>query len=165
MAKSRKIGNQFWKQRTKHGRDKIFQTPEILWEACVEYFEATDKRTWEKTDFRGKDAVEVKIPTPTPYTLAGLTLFLGVNSKYFNDFKDALKDKKDEVSLGFSEVITRVEQIIYIQKFEGSVVGAFNANIISRDLGLIDKKEIKSDIVKPVEFKIIRKGDVQPEEE
>ncbi len=39
----------------------------------------------------------------------------------------------------FSEVITRVEQIIYIQKFEGATVNAFNANIISRELGLADK--------------------------
>jgi len=32
-------GNEFWKLRTKHGRDKIFSTPEILWDAACEYFQ------------------------------------------------------------------------------------------------------------------------------
>lgn len=40
------------------------------------------------------------------------------------------------------EVTTYVEEIIRTQKFEGAAVGAFNANIIARDLGLSDKKEI-----------------------
>ena len=35
------MGNQWWKLRTKIGREKLFKTPEILWSACVEYFEAT----------------------------------------------------------------------------------------------------------------------------
>lgn len=121
--------NQFWKQRSKHGREKIFSSPKILWEACCEYFEATDARKWMRTEFNGKDAVECKIPTETPYTLTGLCLFLDVNTKYFNQF-----DSK--CSEDFSNVLTRVREIIYTQKFEGAAVGAFNANIIARDLGL-----------------------------
>ena len=60
--------NQFWKQRTKHGRDKIFTDPQILWEAACEYFEATDSRKWVKKDWVGKDAMEVERETETPYT-------------------------------------------------------------------------------------------------
>ena len=32
-------GNQFWMLRSKHGRDKLFATPEALWEAACEYFQ------------------------------------------------------------------------------------------------------------------------------
>jgi hypothetical protein len=32
---------------------------------------------------------------------------------------------------------------MYAQKFEGAASGAFNANIIARDLGLADKTEMK----------------------
>jgi len=32
-------GNNFWKARSSHGRKPIFETPEDLWSACVEYFE------------------------------------------------------------------------------------------------------------------------------
>lgn len=134
-------GNEFWKKRSKHGRDKIFETPEILLEACYEYFDYQSQRTWEKTDFKGKDADEVKIPTSSPFTLSGLCVFLGVNTVYFNQF-----DKK--CSKDFTKVITHVRDIIYTQKFEGAAVGAYNSNIIARELGLTDKQEIDATVTK-----------------
>lgn len=123
--------NQFWKQRSKHGRDKIFETTEILWEACAEYFESTDQRKWYKTEFNGKDARECRVPIETPYTLQGLCLFLDIDQKTW-----ALYEKRED----FIPITTRVRNIIYTQKFEGAAVGVFNANIIARDLGLVDKK-------------------------
>ncbi len=33
------LGNQFWKLRSKHGRDKIFADPETMWEAACDYFQ------------------------------------------------------------------------------------------------------------------------------
>jgi len=127
-------GNQFWKMRSKHGRDSIFASATILWDAAVEYFIYTDGRKWVRVDFKGKDSDKVEIPTDTPYTLTGLSLFLGVHSKYFTEF-----EKK--CSEDFTEVITRIREIIYTQKFEGAAVGAYNGNIIARDLGLADKKD------------------------
>ncbi len=130
-------GNQFWKLRSKHGRDKIFTSPEILWEACQEYFEATDKRKWIKTEFHGKDANECFVPNETPYTWTGLYLFLDISHQTWKDYEE-LKD--------FIEISTRVRNIIYTQKFEGASVGAFNANIISRDLGLKEQSEVESKV-------------------
>lgn len=98
-----------------------------MWEACCEYFEATDLRKWTKKDWVGKDAIEVHRETETPYTLSGLYLFLDITAQGWKEYRSRE---------GFSEITTRVEQIIYTQKFEGAVVGAFNANIIARDLGL-----------------------------
>ena len=129
--------NQFWKLRSKHGRDKIFADHEVLKEACYQYFNHTSKRKWNKSEavksgeFAG---TIIQVPTETPFTLIGLCIYLGVNTNYFRDFKKTC-------SKDFSEVITHVEEIIYAQKFEGASVGAFNANIIARDLGLVDKKE------------------------
>jgi len=125
-------GNQFWKQRATHGREKIWQTPELLWEACIEYFEKTDERKWWKTEFNGKDAVECKVPTETPYTWTGLYLFLDCSHTTWQDY-----EKREE----FIAICTRVRNIIYTQKFEGAAVGAFNANIIARDLNLKDSTE------------------------
>nr|DAN54628.1 MAG TPA: Terminase small subunit [Caudoviricetes sp.] len=135
-------GNQFWKLRKKHGKDKKFNTAEVLWEAACEYFQWCDNNPFKKIEVvkGGKLAgTLVKIPTARPYTLHGLCLYLGVNTKYFNDLKDALKEKPDK---NYSEVITRIEETIYCQKFEGAVTGFFNANIIARDLGLTDKKDL-----------------------
>lgn len=129
------IGNQFWKQRSKHGRDKIFSNSEDLWNAATEYFEWCDKNPWVKIDWVGKTSKEVQRKTQRPYTLSGLCIFLGVNTKYFNDFKETCSND-------FSEVITRIEEVIKTLKFEGATVGAFNPLIIARDLGLRDKQEI-----------------------
>jgi hypothetical protein len=129
--------NQWWKLRAKHGRDKIFESPEMLWDSCSEYFEATDNRKWNKIEYKnsGKGIRKVSIPTDTPFTLNGLCLFLGIGTSTWHDYKTK-EEYKD-----FSEVITRVEQIVYIQKFEGASVNAFNANIISRELGLVDRAD------------------------
>ena len=43
----------------------------------------------------------------------------------------------------FIEIIRAIDKIMFAQKFEGAASGAFNANIIARDLGLTDKSELK----------------------
>ena len=135
-----KNNNQFWKHRSKHGRKKIFETPKILLDACYEYFEHQINQKWERVDFKGNDVQEIKIPTPLPFTLTSLCVFLGVNCNYFNQFEKNLNPDK-EIDKEFADVITHVREVIFVQKFEGAAVGAYKANIISRDLGLMEKKE------------------------
>lgn len=129
----------FWNKKT--GRKKIFETPDELWNACVEYFEYNSTRTINKVDFKGGFATRVVIPTPAPMSIEGLTIFLGVNNKYFYDFKEGLK-KGNPIDDQFSHIISTVEQIIFKQQYEGATSGMYNANIIARRLGLSDKKEI-----------------------
>ena len=131
-------GNQFWKMRSKHGRDKIFETSDIMWEACCEYFEWCIDNPLIEIDYKGKDAIRVELPKMRPYTLQGLSLFLDVNSEYFTQFERAVKEKEDQESKDFSRIITRVKEIIYNQKFTGAACGFLNQNIIARDLGLKD---------------------------
>lgn len=146
-------GNQFWRQRAKHGRDKIFADPQTLKEAIEEYFDLCDEsplHSLEQAKATQKQLPEdpnpglIRMPLLRPYTIGGLCTFLRVNTKYFNDFKDGIRGKTDELSKGFSEVIAEAEDVIYNQKFTGAVVGLFNANLISRELGLADKREIEN---------------------
>lgn len=123
-------GNQFWKIRTKHGRDKLFSTPEILWEAAIEYFEWCDNNPLIEIDFAGKDANRVEKPKMRPYTIKGLCIYLDCNEKYLSD-----------LSNDFSEVVTRIKDVIYTQKFSGAAAGFLNPNIIARDLGLKDNQD------------------------
>lgn len=127
--------NKFWLMRTKHGRDKLFSSPKILLESCMDYFEQTSNRVWEKTEYKGADIIEVKIPTSVPFTLSGLCLFLDIDENTWQRYRKEAQYKD------FWAVVSQVDKIIYTQKFEGAVVGAFNANIIARDLGLSDKTE------------------------
>lgn len=136
-------GNQFWRQRTKHGRDALFCSSDLIWEAACEYFQWSDENPWIKYEaIKSGDMAGqlVSIPTARPYTMHGLCSYLGVNTAYFREFKERLTENDKD----FSTVITRVEETIYQQKFEGAAVNALNANIISRDLGLIDAKDLTS---------------------
>lgn len=143
-------GNQFWKKRAKHGRDRIFQSPKQLWESACEYFEYMDKNPWKSKELMrsGDLAGElVDVPTARPYSLEGLCLYLGANSKYWAQFKLGLPEAKTldkEQKEAFSNVITQIEAVIRVQKMEGATVGAFNHNIIARELGLVDKTETQT---------------------
>jgi hypothetical protein len=137
-------GNEFWKIRSKHGRDKLFATPQLLWDAACEYFEWCDQNPFQKQDFiKGGEMAGTKVTMDVmrPYTLEGLCLYIDCNTAYFRNFKIQLKET-DPQHQGFSAVITRIEETIRNQKFAGAASGFFNATIIARDLGLKDAKEL-----------------------
>lgn len=128
-------GNQFWKLRSTHGREKLFATPDLLWEAATEYFNWVDAHPWYKVEANKTTGKLIKIPTVRPYTLRAFFLYVHASENFWSEFKKA----KHQDFLG---VIEQIENAMYSQKFEGAAVGAFNANIIARDLGLRDKTEI-----------------------
>lgn len=137
-------GNQFWKLRSKHGRDKLFASPDLLWEAACEYFQWCDDNPWIKNDaIRGGEAAGeiISIPTTRPYTLSGLNVYLNAGVNYWTQFREGVKENKD-----FSLVVTRIEEIIFTQKFEGAAVGAFNALLIARELGIAEKTQASLNI-------------------
>lgn len=152
--------NQFWKLRSKHGRDKLFKSPELLWQESCNYFEWCENNPLMAIDFKGKDAIEVEIPKMRAFTMQGLCLYLNCNTAYFRQFKDSIKGKKDKLSKGFSTVIATIEETIYNQKFTGAAAGFLNANIISRDLGLKDSTDITTggDKLEPKESFITLSG-------
>lgn len=133
-------GNQFWKQRSSHGREMLFASPSLLWEAACEYFQFCDDNPWIKTDYKGSEIVQVEIPTARPYSLSGLCIFLDCSTSYFRTFKSIADEEKKD----FLTVIEKIEEVIKTQQFEGATVGAFNANIIARTLGLTDNSKVEN---------------------
>jgi hypothetical protein len=130
-----KPGNQLWKLRSSHGRKPIFSSPEELWEAAVDYFEWVTKhplKAAELVKYQGKAKIK-NLPKMRAMTLKGLCLFLDLPHSTWQDYT-----AKDD----FSAVTTRIEDIIYEQKFTGAAADLLNPNIIARDLGLADKKEV-----------------------
>lgn len=138
------IGNNFWELRSKHGRDKIFETPEIMWESAVEYFQWCEENPLKESVLHGKDSKIIELPKMRAFTLEGLCLFLHVNTRYFNDFADSLKGKEDESSKGFSEIITRIRETIRNQQYTGAAGEFLNPNLVARYLGLKDRTDLTS---------------------
>ncbi|MEO6522210.1 MAG: terminase small subunit [Mucilaginibacter sp.] len=134
------IGNQFWMQRSKHGRDKLFASPSLLWGAACEYFEwCVANPIVDPRSFGGKQKIQ------RPFTMQGLCLYLNCNTAYFRVFKSRLEET-EEIDQDFDTVITCIEETVYQQKFENAAIGVYNQNIIARDLGLVDKQDIKKDM-------------------
>ena len=142
-------GNQFWKARSEHGRGKIFGTPEIMFDAAVEYFEWVADNPLEKAIvYQGAVSSESE-KLMRAMTIKGLCIFWDVNSAYLTEFVSNLDLSRDQ-DKDFSRVINTIKEIIETQKFEGASAGLLNPNIIARDLGLTDKKELSGSVENPL---------------
>jgi hypothetical protein len=130
-------GNQFWKARSSHGRGKIFETPEILWDAACEYFQwVEDNPLYEEKAFHFQgQVIKEPIAKMRAMTISGLRLFLGISEQTLQVYEQ----RED-----FFGVIREIKETIYNQKFAGASADLLNANIIARDLGLTDKKDLSS---------------------
>jgi len=129
-------GNQFWKARAKHGRDKLFASADALWESCCEYFQwVEDNPLWEMKAYQFQGVpFQDQIPKMRAMTIDGLCLFLDIDLTTWRAWR------ADE---DFSTVVTRAESVIKSQKFAGAAADLLNANIIARDLGLTDKQAVE----------------------
>ncbi len=142
-------GNQFWKARAKHGRDKIFKTPELMLEAAFDYFKWVEDNPLTKAIIYQGEVCDKPEKLMRAMTIKGLCIYWGVNTFYLNDFTGNLNLEK-EVDKDFSQVINTIKEIIETQKFEGASAGLLNPNIIARDLGLTDKKELSGSVENPL---------------
>ena len=128
-------GNRFWEVRSKHGRDKILKTPEIMWEAAKQYFEWVENNPlteYKVTQYQG-EVVTMPVPKMRAMTISGLCLFLDISTQTWHDYC-----KRED----FIDVTSKIDRVIRDQKFSGAASDMLNANIIARDLGLTDKKEV-----------------------
>lgn len=154
------IGNKFWKSRHKHGRDRLFATPDDLLQSAVEYFQWADENPWVTTkkvvsDNNGK-TIEEK-PTQRPYTKKAWYHFIHCSDTWLKEFKK-------NCSEDFLLVINEIEDYIENQQWEGATVGVFNHNIIARTLGLRENSDITTKGDK-IESKTIQVEIVMPDTE
>lgn len=140
-------GNEFWKLRSKHGRDKLFSTPDLLWEAATNYFKwcVENPLKEEKAFHYQGQIIKESVDKLRAFTLSGLATYLDCSVEYLKNFEENNKDSKD-----FMPIITRIRQVIYNQKFEGAAADLLNPNIIARELGLADKKEVGLTVEQPL---------------
>jgi hypothetical protein len=124
--------NEYWKLRSKHGRDKKYKDSGEFADKANEYFSWCIDNPLKEEIVHGKDSKIIKLNKMRPFTIEGLCNFMDISVQCFLNY-----EKRD----GFIEITTRVRQIIYNQKFEGAAAGFLNTNIIARDLGLVEKQE------------------------
>lgn len=118
---------------------KNIKTPERFWELFVEF------RKWKfeqkvSTPVVSKFGVVVSLEHTPPLTWAAFDAWLYEHRhiKHTEDYRSNKDDRYKE----YAGVIHAITQIMFANKFEGAAVGVFNANLIARELGITDKKEI-----------------------
>lgn len=119
-----------------YGRPRIINTPEELGEKAKEYFEWVDNNPILEPKLVNEHgfSVEKDLQKLRPMTVSGLCVFLGIARTTWYDWSKSTHD--------FSNIISIINEIMTEQKFSGATAGVFNANIIARDLGLVDKSDL-----------------------
>lgn len=127
--------------RTKHGVDKLFSDPDVLWEECVKYFQwCMDNPLEEEKVFHAAGKItKTKVKKLRAMTLSGLCFYLKITERTWGNYR------KDE---DLFHVVREAEQVMYNQKFQGAAADLLNHNIIYRDLGLTDKQQVEHSVDK-----------------
>jgi len=132
-------GNKFWQMRETHGKSKKYATADALWQGCIAYFdwiESNPLMSAETVKFQG-EAKLTEVPKMRAMTISGLCLHLVIDRMTWDSYR---------LDKDYLYIITRAEEIIWEQKFTGAAAEMLNPNIIARELGLSEKKEVTADV-------------------
>lgn len=128
--------------RSKHGRDLLFSSPELMWEAACEYFAHEDSRTDLQSEevgwYQGTSQVHIKTHK-IPYTWQGLCLYFGCALSYFKNKRLEIKKRiaeetADETDEYFLAVIDLIGQTIFKQQYDAGQAGIFKEGLTSKYL-------------------------------
>lgn len=131
-----KVGNRFWEARSSHGRSPLFETPDQLWEACLEYFEWVADNPMKAVELVKHQGIGIQHEVPLMRNMSedGLKIFLDISNQTWANYKS----KPD-----FLEITEKVVAVIRTHKMDGAVTGMFKESIIARELGLADKQDVQ----------------------
>lgn len=168
-------GSEYWKLRTKHGRD-VNYTPAKLQEKANEYFQWCIDNPLIKTEIvKGNFLVEekedkdgklvkryethklIEVPLMRAFSLEGFCNFADIALNTFKNYEkrhalENLSDSKRRQANNFLTVCTRIRGVIETQQFEGATSDLLNPSIIARKLGLADRKVLEGNPEKPVQM-------------
>ena len=127
----------FWEARERRGkgRPRIFETSDDLWQAATKYFAwVEDNPLQEEKVFHYQGEItRTTVAKMRAMTLDGLCFFLSISRQTWYDYA-ARQD--------FVDVTREIDHVIRQQKFAGAAADMLNANIIARDLGLVDSAKV-----------------------
>jgi hypothetical protein len=121
-------------------KQKYIETPEKLWELFCDYVKKEAANPMYKVEYVGKEGDRVETPLQVPITFEGFECYVA-DLDIIQDLGDYSNEKQESYA-SYRPIITRIRNNCFVQNFKGASVGLFNANIISRKLGLTDKADV-----------------------
>ena len=150
MAKAKNGPEPLWKIR--RGAPRRFESPELLWIVAQEYFEwcAANPLREEKLFAYEGAVTRDYITKMRAMTERGLCMFIGIDPSTWYSYC-----KRED----FQFVCEQIKAVIWEQKFTAAAADLMNANIIGKELGLIDRKTVEGPDGGPVQTEAILKAD------
>lgn len=147
--------DKIWTRKRKGGCVPEFLHSDHLWSAACEYFEwaVANPLIEQKPMSIAGELVIAEIEKPRVFTFEAMCLYLDVSHRSY------MRWRKDE---RFMDACEKIDAVVYSQKFEGAAAGFFNANLISRDLGLAEKQDLTTNgesLNKPTVINLVGKVD------
>lgn len=130
---------------------KYIETPEKMWDYFCEYVKHERDNPMYKVEYVGRDGNAVRTPLETPITFEGFECWLA-DKNIIKDLGEYSANTNGNYS-DYSTIITRIRQNCFVHNFKGASVGLFNANLIAKKLGLIEKTEAQVNQVTEIKTK------------
>lgn len=137
--------------------EKNIKTPRKLYEYFTRYKSNCKNNPKKENFWSSKSDKQVSVKREIPYTWNGFEIWLNKQKIIVNI--DDYKANKDNRYSEYTNIIRAIGKEIYEDKFSGAVSGIFQHNIIARDLGLVDKKDLTTDGEKITGFNYIIPSD------
>lgn len=118
---------------------KYIETPEKMWELFSAYVEKERTNPMYKVEYVGRDGDRVDTPLQVPITFEGFECYLA-DEGIISDLSQYAANTEGRYA-DYQTIITRIRKNCFAQNFKGASVGLFNANIIAKKLGLVEKTE------------------------
>ncbi|QGZ15836.1 terminase small subunit [Elizabethkingia phage TCUEAP1] len=139
------------KKKYRQVRVKAFESPAEFYSLFNDYeaYNMQDtliKREAVKSGEQAGRIIDVEVNQPL--TWAGFETYLQKEGTIM--FTTDYRTNKENRYSDYADVISACEARIYHSKYGGAATNLLNANIISRDLGLIDKVENKVVMEQPI---------------
>lgn len=135
----------FVRMKGAKGRDFMYTSAAELEKAWLEYFQWVVDNPWQKKEaVKSGDSAGMIIDTPckAPFTIMGFQAYHGLGFNFISQLTSTLAEKEDKVSNDISCVIDWARAICHNDKFDGAMLGFYNANLTARDLELVDKRDV-----------------------
>lgn len=124
-------------------KHKYIETPEKMWELFEDYVKNEVNNPMFKVEYVGKDGERVNTPLQTPITFEGFECWLSDNG-YIGDLGQ-YSANRDEAYTEYVPILTRIRTNCFVHNYKGAAVGLFNANLVAKKLGLVEKTDNKNE--------------------
>lgn len=127
--------------------------PKIFVERFIEYLYWCEKNPIKKTKVLN-DGTIVDYEAPRAPLKKGFEAYVG-RPELIKATKNTKNYKSGPQAEEYQAVIGWIQNILFEQKFTGAAVGVYNASLISKELGLVERQEIEQNSVSNTTIEVI----------